>query len=108
MPKTAPNCKGCDHCCDWMTFTLSEKGMPTWMKEHFAQYYVTRGMNMTRSSLGMHVHIYAPCPHKKNGDEKGCKVHGSTAKPIMCMQYDCRDDMHLPPGGNYEKGKDRP
>lgn len=102
------NCTDCDHCCNYMTFTLQHRAMTDDMKEQLLEFYNARGAHITQDVYAFYVTIHSPCPHKtilRMGYDfrPGCDLHSTNKKPKACRVYDCRDDPFLPPGGNYKK-----
>lgn len=102
------DCTGCDHCCDYITFTINARSMPDSRLQALMKYYEARGCTLLKDVNNVHITVKAPCPQKTDDGEfdnmpKGCKVHGSKDKPEFCRAYDCRHDPFLPVGGNYNK-----
>lgn len=109
MPMEELYCQDCDHCCNFVTFTLDKRTVDKFTMMDLAEYYKAHGFAVTEDTFSVFVTIHAPCKLKRKYPAKpGCAVHGTNAQPNYCKQYDCRKDRLLPPGGNYEKGKERP
>jgi hypothetical protein len=109
------DCTDCSHCCNYITFTISKVALDLKVRNDLLDYYNKRGFTVKQNDYSIFVTIFSPCvnmyvrvfkPHHGRG--AGCQLHNTDQKPAICRKYDCREDQHLPPGGNYEKGKDRP
>ena len=96
------NCSGCSHCCKFMTFTITLPiaGMT---EDELIDFYSTRGCHLKKVSRDqIAITVETKCPYHTG---KGCKLHGTKDKPKLCIDYDCRWDVFLPPGSKYNKEK---
>ena len=92
------DCKGCSHCCKYMTFGINWDGWRPDEKRRKVEFYKARGCVLFTSKDKLVIVIPQRCPHII--EDGACGIYGN--RPEGCRDYDCRLDEYLPPGGNYE------